>query len=579
MISKYNDTQMNLHNIRRQLADAFDDDRDTQRWGNVVDHTILTMILISTIGIFLSTYKGVEQRYGNILSAIDIVTTIIFTIEVTIRLWVIDLINPKYRGFWGRIRYCFSFYGMIDILSTYPYYLHFIFPLPYTTLKALRIARLLRIFRYVKAFSVLRRAVLAKRDEMIVSLQFLSIITLLLSFILFYVEHEAQPEVYDNGLKSVVWAFAQYIGDPGHFAETPPITLVGRMIAVVIGVLGIAIFAVPAGLIGSAFSEVMTEDGQKKQHKELSKQLYNAFECKLDRPTGFQVVPRYVTFNEIQARLDMTLDEIIIAARQTEDFRIINLGSTRPIGSHTTDGLAIELCYRNTSYGCLIDRNSPITIVSPSNMSDPIIGHWAYYLAKIGGFNYIARETGSQRPYKSFYAFADESEVDNLPEYMADLRRLTNRPDAWCWTPLVSSGAQEPSYPTQFHFYYGGEKGDETYEGKDLLIQDWDTFKALYDEMTSELKRLYGYESDRQRYHSTATSNLFARKLSRHINTCILRVEWHIIAWTSQNIEVAKLIADLLNKHICGIEQPEYDAELKAKYVGYSSYSHPVGEA
>ena len=157
---------------------------------------------------------------------------------------------------------------MIDILSTYPFYLNFVVKIPYTALKALRIARLLRIFRYMKAFSILSRAIKSKKQEMVVSLQFLTIVTLILSFILFFVEHEVQPDVYNNGWRSVVWAFAQYIGDPGGFADTPPISLVGRLIATAIGILGIAIFAVPAGLIGSAFTEVMSTDNHEIEIEE-----------------------------------------------------------------------------------------------------------------------------------------------------------------------------------------------------------------------------------------------------------------------------------------------------------------------
>ena len=69
---------------------------------------------------------------------------------------------------------------MIDILSTYPFYLHFFMPVPYVALKALRIARLLRIFRYMKAFNILSRAISSKKREMVVSLQFLSALFLYL---------------------------------------------------------------------------------------------------------------------------------------------------------------------------------------------------------------------------------------------------------------------------------------------------------------------------------------------------------------------------------------------------------------
>ena len=251
--------------FKQELNRVFDDNLHTKQWHNYVDYTIIGFIVLSTIEVFLSTYDGIVERYGTWLTVIDYLTTAFFTIEVSLRIWNADQLDPKYKGFWGRVRYCFSFYGLIDILSTYPFYLHFFMPIPYVALKALRIARLLRIFRYMKAFSILSRAFRSKTNEMKVSLQFLAIVTLILSFVLFFVEHEAQPEVYDNGWTSVIWAFAQYIGDPGNFADTPPITFTGRIIACIIGILGIAIFAVPAGLIGSAFTEVMEKDEKKEK--------------------------------------------------------------------------------------------------------------------------------------------------------------------------------------------------------------------------------------------------------------------------------------------------------------------------
>ena len=280
-----------IEKFREELNRVFDDNLRTKQWQNYVDYIIIGLIILSTVEVFLSTYDGIVEKYGKWLHFVDYFTTIFFTIEVSLRIWCADLLDPKYKGFWGRIKYCFSFYGMIDILSTYPFYLNFVIKIPYTALKALRIARLLRIFRYMKAFSILSRAIKSKKQEMVVSLQFLTIVTLILSFILFFVEHEVQPDVYNNGWRSVVWAFAQYIGDPGGFADTPPISLVGRLIATAIGILGIAIFAVPAGLIGSAFTEVMSADNHEIEVEENKKKLHLAFERKLCRYTRLQIMP------------------------------------------------------------------------------------------------------------------------------------------------------------------------------------------------------------------------------------------------------------------------------------------------
>ena len=175
----------NIQKFKRELARVFDDNLHTRQWHNYVDYFIIGLILISTIQVFVSTFD-LPQEWGSVMRWIDVITLIIFTIEVSLRIWVADIINPKYNGVWGRVTYCCSFYGLIDILSTYPFYLTFWIPIPYNTLKVLRIARVFRIFRYLKSFRLLTEAFNAKRGEMLVSLQFLVIVTLILSFILFF---------------------------------------------------------------------------------------------------------------------------------------------------------------------------------------------------------------------------------------------------------------------------------------------------------------------------------------------------------------------------------------------------------
>ena len=557
--------------FKKQLARVFDSDLRTKQWENYVDYAIIGLIVISTLSVFISTFN-VSPLCERVLQIIDIVTVITFTIEVSLRIWAADESDPKYKGFWGRVRYCCSFYGLIDILSTYTFYISIFLPLPYAILKSLRVLRLLRVFRYMRSFRLLREAISSKSKEMFISLQFLVIVTLMLSFVLFFYEHTAQPEVYNNGMRSVVWAFAQYIGDPGGFADTPPITLIGRLIACIIGILGIALFAVPAGLIGAGFSEAM----DKELHKEITdkniEKLKRAFERKLDRPTGFQVVPQHLSICDIQARMGMKTDDIFDAVENSNCFRLINLATTQTIDEHPQDKLAIEHFIVNRPYGCYIDRGSKITIVSPSSLADPCIGNFSYYLALIGGFNYISREIGELRPYRSYYSFADRhNQEENLPLYMEDLENLTSREGSWTLTPLVASGANEPAYPTTFHFSAGGAKGDERFEGENLIVEDMSAYKTLFDDLSAELESKFAMTSDHQRYHNVTTPNLFARKFSEgrgSKNNIILRIAWSACLWDSRRIAIAKTIADSLNRHFEGIHK-EYNTDLKAKQCGY----------
>lgn len=561
-----------IQQLKINLARVFDDNLHTKQWHNYMDYCIIGMIVVSTISIFVSTFN-VSPIVEKCIYIINIVTLIFFTIEVTLRIWVADVINPKYKGFIGRIKYCFTFYGLIDIISTYPFYVQFIIPVPYNMLKSLRIIRLFRVFRYMRSFRLLSKALSSKKHEMLVSLQFLAIVTLLLSFILYFAEHAVQPDVYNNGFVSVVWAFAQYIGDPGGFAETPPVTFIGRIIACIIGILGIALFAVPAGLVGAGFTDAMKEEEHRKEVKDNIEKLHRAFERKLDRPTGFQIVPQYLSICDIQARMGMKTDEIFDAVEASDNFRLINLATTQPVNEHPQDKLAIEHFPINRSYGCCINRNSKITIVSPSSLADAAIGHFSYYLAKIGGFNYISRELGELRPYRSYYSFPNRIEHDeNLEEYMSDLEELTSKEGSWTFTPLAASGANEPTYTTQFHFSAGGVKGDEHFEGEDLIVADIEKYKAFYEDLSQKLETDFGFKSDHQRYHNCSTKNLFARKYKNghgSKNNIILRIAWSVCLWDMRRIAVARLIAEVLNRHFENDVQKEYSPELKIKQSGY----------
>ena len=562
-----------IEKFRHELNRVFDDDLHTKQWHNYLDYVIIGLIVISTIEVFLSTYDGIVERYGKWLHFVDVFTTIFFTIEVSLRIWCADLLDSKYKGFWGRVRYCFSFYGMIDILSTYPFYLNFFIKIPYTALKALRIARLLRIFRYMKAFNILSRAIKSKKQEMMVSLQFLAIVTLILSFILFFVEHEAQPEVYNNGWKSVVWAFAQYIGDPGGFAETPPISFIGRLIACAIGILGIAIFAVPAGLIGSAFTDVMDDDRHEEEIKENKEKLHLSFERKLCRYTRLQIAPLNLSIQEIMARMRMTENDIIEAVDNSENFRIINLAATVPVDDRPVDKLAIEHFIVNRPYGCMIDRGSKVTIVSPSSLVDPVIGAYSYYFAKLGGFNYVSRELGELRPYKSYYLYNPDTPGAN--EYMADIEALSAKEGSWVVTLLAASGANEPELPTQIHLTYGGKKGDARLDVPEVVIHDKETAKSIFEEIETALESQFGVKTDRQQYHDSANSKLYMRHLTNadNVNGLMIRLAWSCMYWDSRRIQIAQTMAEIIRKNVEPEKVDFADPELKVKGIAYEGHT------
>ncbi|MDE6073345.1 MAG: ion transporter, partial [Muribaculaceae bacterium] len=272
----------------------------------------------------------------------------------------------------------------------------------------------------------------------------------------------------------------------------------------------------------------------------------------------------------------MKADSLQEAVNHGPGFRIVNLAGTIPTDGDTyvNDRIAIEHYPQNRPYGCCIDRNSRVTIVSPSNMIDPGLTHFCFYLAYIGGFNYISREVGERAPYKSFYAFKSEDAVDGLKEYNTDLQNLMDRQGAWSLTIVVASGANEPPYPTNIHLNIGGPKGDERTSGDDLFIKDSETYEAFYHFLEQKVADDLNLTVDHQKYHNNNSSNVFLRKLKfkDDANHIVMRIEWKQVLWSQKRLILARDIAESLCSVILKSSLPHLKPELKVKAIGYDGY-------
>ena len=555
-----------MQKFKRQLALVFDDNLRTKQWQNIADWVIIGIIIVSTVEVFLSTFDPIAARYGAWLNVVDIFTTVFFTIEVSLRIWCADLINPKYKGFWGRVRYCFSFYGLIDVLSTYSFYIALLFPIPYTVLKALRIARLMRVFRYVKAFGILSKAVSSKSRELLVSLQFLAIVTIILSFILFFVEHQAQPEVYDNGWRSVVWAFAQYIQDPGGFADMPPITLAGQIISVLVGILGIAIFAVPAGLIGSGFTDVMEEEQKKQELKDNAAAINEMMLVKSIKREGLFWPAKNISFGDLKLNLNLTEDEILKAAGLSSNLRVKNLAAAVSEGPKT-DMMVVNQFYVNEEYGCHLERGSSVTIVNPLGVGDNGLSYFDWHIAQLGGFNYVANEKFSRqhsdRSFRcNFYTVDDETQAHaSFQHFVGDILAGRGKGD---WI-IIIAGEQTVKNKTHLHFEFGGDTGEDRFDFEGGIAPDRVTVKKLFDDMQYTLDEKVGLTVDAHKVQPKLNPQNISRYLQARTeaNVLLLTVSYKLMVFDKEVYNAIFNIADVLNRNLehkqpAGLHTEEY---------------------
>ena len=404
----------------------------------------------------------------------------------------------------------------------------------------------------MKAFNILSRAIRSKKQEMMVSLQFLAIVTLIMSFILFFVEHEVQPDVYNNGWKSVVWAFAQYIGDPGGFANTPPITLTGRLIACVIGILGIAIFAVPAGLIGSAFTDVMDTDSKIE---ELKKNTFNINEFMLVKSikrAGLFFPAKNISTGDLQLDLGLSDTEIIKAVTGSKNLRLKNLANAISSGPKT-DMIVVNQFYVNTEYGSHVDRGSSVTIVNPLGRGDNGLSYFDWHIAQIGGFNYVANELFSRTHpnVDSRCNFYTVNEPDNptFKQYVNDITTGMGKND---WIIVIAGEQIVKNSPYDFHFELGGEKGEKSFDFEGCIPWNSALVERLFNDFSKTLEENVQLKTDLHEVQPKVGKQNIARylKTQTEANVLLLTVSYDLMVFNKDVYTAIVNVAEVLNRNL-----------------------------
>ena len=224
------------------------------------------------------------------------------------------------------------------------------------------------------------------------------------------------------------------------------------------------------------------------------------------------------------------------------------------------DKIVIINYYRNTPYGCCIDRGSKVTIVFTSGNSESCTSWLAYHIAKMGGFNYVSKEveTDLDNP-TSYFNIPNSTKCPNLPLFLEDVQRLASRPDSWVISVLAASGPL--SRPTQLHFCYNTKKHDDSYSDPASRIKDYDLFDKLYRDMSESIETAFGYKSDKNEWYAIGSQN-FIHKIECR-NSFNLRVEAYL--WMSDNrfMSITKEIADSIHR----VLEPEVDVPLPPEMV------------
>ncbi len=216
--------------------------------GKLFDVVLLWLILVSVVLVMLESVRWIDLKYHKILYFSEWVITIFFTIEYIAR--IITVKKP--------FNYIFSFYGIIDFLSTIPLYISIIlagshYLLAVRALRLLRVFRILKITRYVGESNKLVKALKDSRPKILVFLFAVLIISIIAGTLMYLIEGEESGFVSIPA--SVYWCIVTLttVG----FGDIAPVTPLGQLLATIIMIMGYGIIAVPTGIVSAEYTKSM----------------------------------------------------------------------------------------------------------------------------------------------------------------------------------------------------------------------------------------------------------------------------------------------------------------------------------
>lgn len=229
----------------------------------VIEIGMIFLIFINIVAIVLESVAEIDAAYNNFFFVLESFSVIVFTIEYILRTWSI-VEDPKYgRPVMGRLRYMSSSMAIIDLLAILPFYLAYL-PVDLRFLRIIRLFRLfrlLKIARYLKALNLIQDVLRERKEQIYLSVMFIFFLLIITSTLMFYVENEAQPEVFSSIPASMWWGI-ETLTTVG-YGDMLPITVYGRILGGMISVLGIGLFALPAGILSSGLTEHLQKNGKR----------------------------------------------------------------------------------------------------------------------------------------------------------------------------------------------------------------------------------------------------------------------------------------------------------------------------
>jgi voltage-gated potassium channel len=252
--------------IKRKVYEILIDEEHDSVASKAVNLFILALILLNITLIALSSIGDLFLRFSPFFLFFEALTIIVFTVEYFLRIWACNEASDYKGAVMGRIRYALRPMMVIDLFAILPFYILIFTPLDLRFMMTGRLFRMMRVFRFGgfrQVIKMLKRVFKAKARELVLTFAIALIIIVFSAFVIYFTEHGSQPENFPSIPASLWWSVITLttVG----YGDIYPVTILGRIFASIVALLGVAIIFVPAGIISSGMLNEITSKNKKNK--------------------------------------------------------------------------------------------------------------------------------------------------------------------------------------------------------------------------------------------------------------------------------------------------------------------------
>lgn len=220
------------------------------------DWAMVVLIFSSVGGVILRTVPSVLAQYSAALLLVEYVTVGLFTGEIVLRLWVADRVYGDRRRH-PRLAYLRSSEGIIDLLAVLPVFVGLALVSLAPVMVGLALLRIFKLVRFSPALTTLVAVIVNERKVLLGAVTIMIVLLLFSSTIIYFVERQHQPESFGSIPAAMWWSMATLttVG----YGDVTPITPLGKLFGALVTLLGVGMFALPAGILSSGFTRELKQ--------------------------------------------------------------------------------------------------------------------------------------------------------------------------------------------------------------------------------------------------------------------------------------------------------------------------------